>query len=254
MKNKGIAIGLRLITIIILSIVVSLLSLIQYMGLGVLGDMNPENRVSEFIVTNIQGEKINTNSNVFIQNGEGDLIVIDRIYPKVNIIELDIADVTADDLTGRIYYSYNGDVSELDSIDIKLRKGKNYVTINRKDLKALFFNLPIENAESVRINLITINPNYNIFKILIDSHQILILNILIFSFAFLILDWKDFFQSKSFPIGEYICRVILAFYCSKFFIINTNLFKGCIFLLLVILILIFLKKISSSENGELYDN
>lgn len=266
MKKDTVLVIFKMMILFITSILIFLTAFFQYTGIGILFKANNENRIENFIFSDITGNK-EMNPEAIIQNNSGIQLPLDNSNTTVNVIEIDVAEIDPADIDpagidlvenaykkikARVYYRFDEKFTTPNSIVLDMREGKNYIALNKNNLKELYFDFPMD---KIKINAITINPDYSIVEIIRNWVPIIAINFLVLLFSFFILDGNFMFRKEKLFIGYKILTIVLLFYYNKFFIIlgaaSNSYIKGFAFLAIILLVLIFLKITSKEDMGEI---
>ena len=262
MKKSTPLIILKIITLFMTSILIFLIAFFQYTGVGVLSQANNENKIEDFIISDISENKEVTNPEASIKNNPGIRVQLDGLKNTINVLEIDAEvidveeieakDISSNKIMGRIYYSVDGKFTIPNSVVLNMREGKNYLSLNKNNLKELYFEFPLD---KIKVNAITINPHYSILEVIENSIPIISINLLVLLLCFFILDSNLIFGQRKLFMGDKILWMVMLFYYNKFFVImDGSLYSyliGFIFLLIMVLVFIFLRIISKENTGEI---
>jgi len=262
MKKITPLIILKIITLFMTSILIFLIAFFQYTGVGVLSQANNQYKIEDFIISDSTENKEVTNPETSIKNTPGIRVQLNGLKNTINVLEIDAEiieaeeieaeDMSSNKIMGRIYYSADGQFTTPNSVVLNMREGKNYLSLNKNNLRELYFAFPLD---KIKVNAITINQHYSILEVIGNSLPIISINLLILLLCFFILDSKLIFGQNKLFSGDKILWIVMLFYYNKFFIImDGSLYSyaiGFIFLLIMVLVFIFLRIISKENTGEI---
>lgn len=262
MKKSTSLIIRKIIILLIISILILLINFFQYTGVGVLFQAHQENKIEDFIISDITENQAVMNPEASIKGTPGIRLQLDDSEDIINVLEIDAevidgeeidpVDISSNKIMGRIYYSADGKFTTPNSVVLNMREGKNYITLNKNNLSELYFAFPLD---KIKVNAVTINPHYSILEVIGNSLPIISINFLVLLLCFFILDSSSIFGPKKLFMGDKILWIVMLYYYNKFFIImDGSLYSyviGFIFLLIMVLVFLFLRIISKENTGEI---
>ena len=245
---------IRLVCIISLAILISMFVFFQYSGMGIIFKSNFEREIEKFDIYDVTDKKAEINPDLSIQNNYGVKFFLNGSNTTVNVLEIDIESLRGvkgvENYEARVFYSSDGKFIKANSVETKIRKGKNFITLNQINVKEIYLDLFMDDT---KIESITINPDYSLLELIKETILPIMVNILVLFFCFFSYDKQTIFKLKKISIVECAIGVVLLYYYNKFSVLLhrslESYAQGLLFLIIIVLGIKLSRMMIDMETG-----
>lgn len=254
MNEKIKAVAIRLTSIVFLAILISMFTFFQYAGIGIMFKSNLEKTIEAFNIYDVTNKKTEVNPDLSIQNNYGVKFFLNEPNTVINVLEIDVESLKGvkgvENYDARIFYSSDGKFIEANSVETKIRKGKNFITLNQLNVKEVYIDLFMDDT---KIESITINPDYSLLELIKETVLTIMVNILVLFFCFFSWDKQTIFRLKKISLLECAISIIMLYYYNKFSILLHRTLEsyaqGLLFLIIIFLGIKFSRMIIDKGTG-----